>query len=48
MEDPRHDDRKRLLKRTYCIFVFNYYIAQFQDPIKKREEFSISLRKKKK
>ncbi len=49
MEDSRLNERKRLLQRIFMTFLNTLlFLAHFQDPIKKREEFSISLRKKKK
>lgn len=49
MEDPRIEDRKHFMKRkiSYQACLFIYIIANYQDPLKKREEFAVSLRKQK-
>jgi hypothetical protein len=49
VDDPsssRHEDRKHFMKRKKNS-IFDY-LASFADPMKKREEFSVSLRKIKK
>ena len=54
MEESKIDQRKHLMKRNIYCFVMaisnlkiTLSIANFVDPLKKREEFAISLRKKK-
>ena len=46
-DEPRTEERKQLMKRESFISTYSD-LANFHDPLKKREEFSISLRKKKK
>jgi hypothetical protein len=45
MEDSKVEERKNFMRRNRCHFLI--YIAAYQDPLKKREEFAVSLRKKK-
>ncbi len=40
------DERKQFMKRI--IFTHLLLLAQYDDPLKKREEFSVSLRKQRK
>ena len=49
MEDSRTEERKNFMKRnlTFLVIFLNWNIATYQDPLKKREEFAVSLRKKK-
>jgi exonuclease VII large subunit len=48
MEGDKSDQRKNFLKRN-CqkIRKLNFLVATFEDPMKKREDFAVSLRKKK-
>jgi len=49
MEDSKIEERKNFMKRIVPQFLVNFqsHIAAYQDPLKKREEFAVSLRKKK-
>lgn len=43
VEEPRMEDRKKFMQRNSLL---SYPIlANFADPLKKREEFAVSLRK---
>ena len=45
MEDAKIEERKNFMKRKWSNP--QIFIAAYQDPLKKREEFAVSLRKKK-
>ena len=52
MEDPKIEERKNFMKRKTFTYSWWCYltiisIATYTDPLKKREEFAVSLRKKK-
>ncbi len=47
MEDSKIEERKNFMKRMKTIPALILNIAAYQDPLKKREEFAVSLRKKK-
>jgi hypothetical protein len=47
MEDSKIEERKNFMKRKLLGFTYFLIIAAYQDPLKKREEFAVSLRKKK-
>jgi hypothetical protein len=47
MEDSKIEERKNFMKRKWLKPRSHLTIAAYQDPLKKREEFAVSLRKKK-
>lgn len=47
MEDSKVEERKNFMKRKCIPPHPDPIIAAYQDPLKKREEFAVSLRKKK-
>lgn len=50
MEDSKTEERKNFMKRKYTSIdsvSLIFLLATYQDPLKKREEFAVSLRKKK-
>ena len=49
VDDPKIEERKNFMRRNKSkTIINNCFIAHFTDPLKKREEFSVSLRKAKK
>jgi hypothetical protein len=48
MEDQRAEERKMFLKRKRPYISYKTpFLAHYADPMKKREEFAVTLRKKK-
>jgi hypothetical protein len=47
MEDSKIEERKNFMKRKSLKLSSHLTIAAYQDPLKKREEYAVSLSKKK-
>jgi hypothetical protein len=45
VEPEKVEQRKSFMKRNKQLNIHYYFLAQFEDPMKKREEFSVNLRK---